>query len=296
MEFRELKYFLAIAREESISKAAELLNTTQPNLSRQMHNLEDEIGRPLFVRGSRKISLTEAGILLRRRAQELVDLSDKTVTELTADREVIRGDINIGCGESDAVRLVAKAIKRTHDIYKEIKFNLFSGDAITVTERLDSGVIDFGVLINYDDMSKYDYIRLPLTDVWGILMQKTSPLSDRKHVKATDLRDVPLICSQQVIKNRNHIVTDWFDQSDVSPHVVATYNLIYNASLLVKEGIGYAITLDRLLQTGGDSDLCFRPLFPRLESHLDIAWKKYQVFPRAAEIFLENLRACLAAL
>lgn len=294
MEIRVLRYFLAVAREENISKAAEFVHTTQPNLSRQMQNLEKEIGKPLFLRGNRKIALTEAGTLLRKRAEEIIDLYDKTEADLAGCDGDISGDIHIGCGESHAMCLIAKAAKRTQELFPKIKFHFFSGDAGVVTERLDKGLFDFGVLINYDDLSRYDYIRLPMTDVWGILMRKDCPLAQKTAVTVEDLRGRPIIFSRQAAENRGHILTNWFQQIEVAPNIVATYNLIYNASLLVKEGLGVAVGLDRLINTSGDSELCFRPLSPRLESHLDIAWKKYQVFPRAAEIFIANLREILS--
>ncbi len=293
MEIRVLRYFLAVAREENISKAAEFVHTTQPNLSRQMQNLEEEIGKPLFVRGNRKIALTEAGALLRKRAEEIIDLYDKTEADLAGDDEEICGDIHIGCGESYAMRLIAKAAKHTQEMYPKIKFHFFSGDAGVVTERLDKGLFDFGVLINYDDLARYDYIRFPLTDVWGVLMRKDCPLADKSAVTVEDLRGFPIIFPQQAAANRGHLLANWFQQIEVEPDIVVTYNLIYNASLLVEEGLGVAVGLDRLINTSGDSELCFRPLSPRLESHLDIAWKKYQVFPRAAEIFIANLRKIL---
>lgn len=293
MELRDLKYFLAVAREENISKAAERVHTSQPNLSRRMQSLEDEIGKPLFARGSRKITLTDTGALLRKRAEEIVELYEKTQAELTDDGGEMSGDVSIGCGESYAMRLIAQAAKATRERYPEIKFHLFSGDAQSVTERLDKGLIDFGVLIDYDDMAKYDYIRLPLRDLWGVVVAKDDPLADKRSVTPADLRGVPLILSRQIVGNKRHAVANWFEQGGVQPQIAATYNLIYNASLMVREGAGCAIGLDKLLETDGEGTLCFRPLSPRLESHLDIAWKKYQVFPRCAEVFLENLRKLL---
>lgn len=293
MELRVLKYFLAVAREENISKAAEFVHTTQPNLSRQMQSLEDEIGQPLFIRGSRKITLTAAGILLRKRAEEIVSLAAKTAEELTPSDDNIGGTVAIGCGESHVMRIIAGVCRTLSREWPEIKFQFFSGDALTVTEKLDNGLLDFGVLINYDDFSKYDYIRLPLTDTWGVLLRKDDPLADLKIVTAQDLSGRKLIYPHQPQQERQHPVNNWFEQAGVTPDIAATYNLIYNASLLVEAGLGPAVGLDRLLTTDGDSPFCFRPFSPRLESHLDIAWKKYQVRPRASEIFLDELKKSL---
>ena len=293
MELRELKYFLAVAREENITKAAELVNTTQPNLSRQMQKLEEEIGKPLFVRGSRRVTLTETGILLRKRAEEIVHLCEKTECELTCKAGEISGEVSIGCGESYAVRLIAKAAKRTKELCPRIDFNIFSGDGGIVCERLESGLLDFGVLIDYADLSRYDYLRLPLKDTWGVLMKKDCALARKNAVTADALRSVPLLFSQQVLNNRQHVAMNWFSQREITPNVAARYNLIYNASLLVEEGLGYALGLDKIINTSGDSNLTFRPLYPRVESHLDVVWKKYRTFSGAAEIFLEQLKKFL---
>lgn len=288
MELRELKYFLAVAKEESISKAAEALFITQPNLSRQMQNLEKETGQQLFIRGTRKITLTEAGRLLRKRAEEIIELYNKTERELSAPVTDASGDIYIGGGESYVMGLIAKAAHDVQSEYKSVKFHLFSGDSATVSERLDKGLIDFGIFIEPFDLSKYESLRLPLTDTWGVLMRNDSPLAEKDFITPEDLWDKPIIRSRQSIgKNK---MSEWFGKSDEELNIVATGNLLYNMSLLVTEGIGYAISLDKIIRTDGKSNLIFRPLSPKLESHLDIAWKKHQVFPKCAEIFLSRLR------
>ena len=291
MELRELKYFLAVVKEESISKAAESLYVTQPILSRQMQNLEKEIGQQLFIRGSRKITLTETGQLLRKRAEEIIELYNKTEKDLSSPITDISGDIYIGGGESHVMSLIAKTAKTMQQQYPKVHFHLFSGDMIAVSEKLDKGLIDFGIFIEPADLSKYDYIRLPLKDTWGALMRKDSPLAQKQYVTPEDLWDKPLIRSKHSLGKS--IISDWFRKSASELNIVATYNLLYNASILVEEGVGYAIGLDRLINTSGDSNLCFRPLYPKLESHLDIAWKKYQVFPKCAEIFLNCLQEIL---
>lgn len=288
MELRELKYFLAVTREQSISKAAEALFITQPNLSRQMQNLEKEIGHQLFIRGTKKITLTEAGQLLRKRAEEIIELYHRTESELNKPITDISGDIYIGGGESYVMGLIAKAAHSVQSDYPNVKFHIFSGDSSTVSERLDKGLIDFGIFIEPYDLSKYDYLRLPLHDTWGVIMRKDSPLAEKEYITPEDLWDKPLIRSEQSL-GRN-IVTDWFRKGFDELNVVATYNLLYNASLLVEQGLGYAVGLDKIINTSGNSDLCFRPLYPELISHLDIAWKKYRVFPKCTEIFLKRLQ------
>lgn len=287
MELRELKYFLAIAREESISKAADFLYITQPSLSRQMQNLEKEIGKQLFVRGSKKITLTETGMLLRKRAEEMLALYEKTQSEILAPSESISGDIYIGGGESYVLSVIAKTAKILQQDNPNIKFHLFSGDTADVSDKLDKGLLDFGILVEPADLSKYEYLRLPQKDTWGVLMRKDSPLAMKEFIAPEDLYNVPIIRSGQTMKKNE--LFDWFKKDANSMNVVATYNLIYNASLLVKEGLGYAVGLDRLINTTGDSELCFRPLKPKIETSLAVAWKKYQVFSKAAEKFLELL-------
>ena len=287
MEFRVLRYFLAVAREESVSRAAEFLHITQPNLSRQIQNLEEEIGQQLFVRGSRKLVLTEAGILLRKRAEEILELYEKTEAELNAPSGQISGDVRIGGGESYAVQLIARVAKEIQSEHPNVKFHFYSGDTHDVTERLDKGLIDFGLLIEPADLSRYAYLRLPLTDVWGVLMRKDSPLAKKPCVHPEDLWDKPLIRSRHTMGSNG--ISGWFGRDAEQLNIVATYNLIYNASLMVAEGMGYAVGLDKLINTGGDSCLCFRPFEPRLESNLDIAWKKHQLFSKAGELFLHRL-------
>ena len=291
MELRELKYFLAVAKEESISKAAESLFVTQPNLSRQMQNLENEIGQQLFIRGSRKITLTEVGKLLYKRAEEIVELYNKTQNELNSPITDISGDIYIGGGESHAMSIIAKVAHKVQTQYPNVKYHLFSGDSATISERLDKGLIDFGIFIEPFDLSKYDYLRLPLTDTWGVLMRKDSPLADKDYITPEDLWDKPIIRSRQSLGK--NIISEWFRKNDEELNIVATGNLLFNMSLLVEEGLGYAVCLDKIIKTDGNGNLCFRPLYPQLQSHLDIAWKKHQVFPRCAEIFLQTLKESL---
>ncbi len=291
MEIRELKYFLAVAREESISKAAKVLFVTQPNLSRQMQNLESEIGAKLFIRGNRRVTLTETGRLLKKRAEEIVDLYNKTQAEIKMPQDEIEGDITIGSGESYALSSVIKVVKNMQDEYPKVKFNLCSGDSGIISEKLDNGLIDFGVFIEPFDVTKYDYLRLPLQDTWGVIMRKDSPLAKKDKITPEDLWDLPLIRSRQSLgKNK---ITEWFKKSEDELNIVATYNLLYNASIMVREGIGYAVTLDKIINITDSSDLVFKPLYPELKSYLNIAWKKYSLLPKCAEIFLEKLKVKL---
>lgn len=289
MELRELKYFLAIAREESISKAAEFLFIAQPSLSRQMQNLEREIGKPLFIRGGKKITLTETGVLLRKRAEEILSLYEKTEHELVSSEENVGGTVYIGSGESYAVEIIAKAAKDLQNDHPNIKFDFFSGNSATVSDMLDKGLIDFGILVKPTDLSKFDYMLLPQTDVWGVLMRKDSPLAEKEYVVPEDLYNVPLIVSKQ--STQKNEISEWYKKDLQNLNVVATYNLLYNASLLVKSGLGYAVGLDKIINTTGDSELTFRPLRPKLETSLAFAWKRYQIFSKPAELFLNRLKS-----
>ncbi|WP_257347439.1 LysR family transcriptional regulator [Pseudalkalibacillus decolorationis] len=293
MEFRVLRYFLTVAREGSITRAADFLHVTQPTLSRQLKDLEQELGEKLFIRRSHSIVLTDEGMLLRKRAEEIVDMVDKVEAEFSSKEETISGDIYIGGGETDAMKQVARVVKDLQSSYPNIRYHLYSGNEEDVTERLDKGLLDFVILIQPADLSKYNYIKIPAKDVWGIVMRKDSPLALKNTIQAVDLLNVPLICSRQAMKqtcSKNEFA-DWFGEDFDKLNVVTTYNLAYNAAIMVEEGIGYAITLDKIVNTSSDSNLCFRPLEPRLESDLNIVWKKHQAFSAAAEMFLKEIQA-----
>lgn len=292
MEIRVLKYFLAIAKEGSITKAADSLYLTQPTLTRQIQNLEQELGQKLFVRGKYRVSLTPEGLIFKKRAEEIIDLVEKTCAEFASTNEVIKGDIYIGCGETDSMKYIAVVMKELQNEYPEIKFHIYSGNAEDVTEKLDKGLLDFGVLIQPIDLSKYDYLTLPKKDVWGVIMRKDSPLAAKKVITLKDLLNVPIIASRQMSKkySKESGFLDWFGKEFNNLNIAATYNLLYNAAIMVDPGIGYAVSLDKLANTSEQSSLCFRPLSPKLESGLDIVWKKNQVFSPAAQLFLTKLK------
>ena len=291
MELRVLQYFLAVAREQNISAAAQSLHLTQPTLSRQLRELEEELGKQLMLRGSRKITLTEDGMLLRKRAQEILELVDRTEKEVMHTDDTVSGDIYIGTGETDGVRQIARVAHQLQDSCPGVRFHIVSGDAVDVCEELDKGLLDFGVLLGDMDKTRYHYMELPMRDIWGVLMRRDSPLARQDTVSPRDLWDKPLILSRQM-DNKSGLYR-WLRKEQAELHTVATYNLIYNASLMVDEGMGYAFTLDKLVNTTG-SDLCFRPLKPRMELGMYLVWKKSQRFSRAAELFLERVQEQLA--
>ena len=292
MEIRVLRYSLAIAREGSITNAANFLHVTQPTLSRQIRDLEEELGQKLFTRSSHHMTLTAEGIILRKRAEEIVSMVDKTEAEFNSMENVVSGDIYIGGGETDAMKLVAQIACELRMNYPGIHYHLYSGNSEDVTERLDKGLLDFGILIQPADISKYDYVNIPAKDTWGVAMRRDSPLAVKEVIRKEDLLNVPLICSRQVIsgERRGNEFAEWFGEDFEKLDIVTTFNLVYNAAIMVEAGVGYAVTIDKIANTTGNSNLCFRPLEPRLDSGLDIIWKKYQVFSSAAELFLNKLR------
>lgn len=291
MELRVLRYFLAVARESSITGAANYLHLTQPTLSRQLQDLEKELGQKLLIRGKSHVTLTPEGVMLRKRAQEIVEMVEKTESELKSMNDIVGGDIYIGCGETESMKYIAEVMKELREEYPDIKFHIYSGNAEDVTEKLDKGLFDFGVLIQPIDLSKYDNITIPQKDVWGVIMKKDSPLAEKSFITLEDIVDKPIIASRQMSKKYScdSGFLDWFGKSFETLNIVATYNLVYNAAIMVNVGMGYAVTLDKLVDATNNSDICFRPLSPKLESKLDIVWKKNQVFSPASKIFLEKL-------
>ena len=297
MELRVLRYFLAAIREGSILRAARFLHITQPTLSRQLQDLEEELGQKLLIRTNRSVALTAEGKLLRRRAEDIMEIVRKTEAEFRSMGENIRGDVYIGSGETEAMKLIARIIRELREEYPGIRYHIYSGKTEEVEERVDKGILDFGILIQPINISKYDCINLPLKDVWGVIMRKDSPLAAKESISFRDLQGLPLICSRQnpQSKTGKSGYPEWFGRLFDKLNVVETYNLIYNAAQLVEEGIGYAIGLDRTIDTMEHSVLCFRPLSPKVESGLNIVWKKYQVFSTAAEIFLDRIQKDFSA-
>ena len=291
MELRVLQYFLAVTREQSISKAAESLHLSQPTLSRQLRELEEELGKQLLIRGNRHITLTEEGMILRKRAEEITELVKKAEDEITLSDDMIAGDITIGAGETDGVRLLAKAAQSLQEEYPLIHFHIISGDRVSVSEYLDRGLIDFGLLFGKIDTSKYECISMPHKDIWGVLMRRDSPLAAKETIAPEDLWDKPLIVSRQTLQSSE--LPALLNCEREKLNVVATYNLMYNGSLMADEGMGYVIGLDKIINTSGSSNLCFKPLDPKAEAGTSLIWKKYQVLTKAAEKFLQKLREIL---
>lgn len=292
MEIQILRNFLAVAREGNITNAANHIHIAQPSLSRQIKNLEKELGQQLFIRGSHSVSLTPEGMILRKRAEDVIAMVDKIEDEFYTMGDSVSGDIHIGAGETYIFRYIVDILKDLQKDYPNIHYHLYSGNAAEVTERLDKGLLDFGLLMQPADITKYDYFNLPEKDVWGVVMRRDSPLAEKETILCRDLEGLPLICSRRSIQTmEKNTFIEWFDGKLEQMNIIATFSLVYNAALMVQQGLGYMITVDNLVNTAVNPDLCFRPLSPKLEAGLTIVWKKYQYFSSAADLFLERLRS-----
>lgn len=287
MELRTLRYFLAVAREENMTRAAELLHVTQPTLSKQLKALEDELGKKLFLRHSFSIQLTEEGILLRKRAEDLVKMADKITAEFLTLDDVLGGDVYFGLAESYQIRYLAAAIRTFKGTCPGLHYHITSGDTEQVTEKLDKGIIDFAVLAQEPNTAKYHYLPFPEADVWGVVMPQDCPLAKKQAIRVEDLIGLPLFCSEQ---GWNHDIPKWGGSKMDGLHLEGSFRLSYNGSIFVKEGLGYLLTFEHLIDTGKDSGLTFRLLTPRLETKMYLIWKKHQVFTPIAERLLENLK------
>jgi len=281
-----LKYFLAVAREENITRAAEVLHIAQPSLSKQLMELEKKLGKKLLIRGKRKIKLTEDGILLQKRAEEILALVEKTEREISSDSEPVSGEVSIGGSHSE---VVIRAVSRLYSRFPNIRFHFYSGDAVDVKEKLDNGILDFGILIEPVDITKYEHISFPEKDRWGFLMRKDFPLASKERIHPQDIEGVPIIIPKRLELQRE--VSLWSGKELDELNVIATYNVFFhNPTLLVKNRLGCAFILEHLVDANENSELCFRPICPSAEIQLGIVWKRYQVFSKASEKFLEVLK------
>ncbi len=287
IETRLLQYFLAAARELNITRAAESLYIAQPTLSRQLMELEQQLGKQLFIRGKRKLTLTEEGEFLRGRAQEILDLIDITEAAFRTEETNLSGHITIGCGETIAMDKITNILADFHHKYPDVKFHTYSGDADSILDRLDKGLVDIGLLLGPIRQEKYDYLNLHQKDVFGLLMPEDCKLACQESINIDQLKSLPMILAEQTFSGHQEL--EWFGADYSVMNVVATYSLIYNATFLVERGIGYALCLDKLVNTQG-RNLTFRPIVPELSVDLYIVTKKYQTFSPAAKIFLQMVQ------
>lgn len=291
MEIRILRYFVEIARAGNMTRAAETLHVSQPTLSKQIKELEGELGKKLFRRGSSSVSLTSEGMLLRKRAEDILDMVDKTIDEFSALDDITGGEVRIGCAESHQIKYLARAIKAFKERYPLFRYHLVSGNTEQVTERLDKGLFDFAVIVEPPDLSKYNYLEVPEANTWGVVMRIDDPLAAKACIRVEDLTGVQLICSEQAMRED---IPRWCgEKADELLHFGST-NLFYNGSVLVREGLGCMLTFEHLADTGEESGLCFRPLEPPLETGMYVILRKYQVFTPIAQRLLERMKDDLA--
>lgn len=291
MEIRVLRYFLTVVREESITKASEVLHITQPTLSRQLSQLEEEIGVKLFHRGSRKISLTNEGVLLRRRAEEILQLVDKTEKELIWQDEQMEGKISIGCGEIASVQLLPDLIQTFRAKYPRVSFDIFTATADLLKEQMDKGLIDIGLLLEPIDMEKYDFIRLNLKEKWVVLMQPNDPLAQKEFITPKDLAFLPLILPRRM--NVQSELASWFGNYYKNLNVIFTSNLSTNGAVMVSNGLAYSLVVEGSIPFWDHSKITYRPLSPSLTATSVLAWKRNQPFSAPATKFIDHIKCFL---
>ncbi len=287
MEIRILRYFLAVAREENMTKAAERLHISQPSLSKEMKKLEDELGHKLFIRTNKSTCLNDEGMLLRKRAEDILAMVDKTEEEFSQLDSIVGGEIHIGCAESYLIKHLARNIKSFKEQYPHFTFHIFSGDTEPVVERLDRGLLDLAVIVEPPNLSKYNYLSIPGCDKWGVVMRRECELAKNDRIAFEDLYGLPLFCSEQSIKVD---FPRWCGENMDKLNFAGTFNLSFNGSIFVKEGLGYLLTFEHLINTSEESGLCFRPITPTLETNMYIIWKKYQVFSPIVDLFVKKLK------
>lgn len=291
MEIRILRYFLSVAEEENMTRAAEALHTTQSNLSRQLAQLENDVGKKLFVRGSRKITLTEEGMFLRKRAEEIIELSERTENELRLYNQAVSGVVHIGAIETCYMRKMASCFSSLREEHPQIRFDLFSGSIAEISDGLNKGLLDFGLVVAPIDMQKFDYLKLQQSDTFGLLIRKDSPLAKQKSISPKDIGNTPVWVAHQQLEG--NVLSSWLKRDVSTLNIASTFNLITTPAMMVEEGYGVAFTFDKLVRTTKEGNLCFRPLEPKIEADLYLIWKKYQMFPKPAELFLEKVQETL---
>ena len=288
MEIRTLRYFLAVAREENMTRAAEFLHVTQPTLSKALKALEDELGKKLFVRRSFSIRLTEEGVLLRNRAEDLISMADKIEQEFISLDDVSGGELYLGLAESYQIRYLARVIRDFKTRCPQLHYHITSGDTEQIADKLDKGLLDFLVLAELPDSRKYESLAFPEKDVWGLVSPEDDALAEKDVIRAQDLKGLPLFCSEQAW---NGEIKTWAGSAYPEMKLEGSFRLSYNGSVFAREGLGYLLTFRHLIDTSKESGLVFRPLYPALETTLYIAWNRYQTFTPIAERFLGQLKS-----
>ena len=290
MELRVLRYFLAVAQKRNITKAAQELLISQPTLSKQLADLEDELGVQLFIRGHRQITLTDEGEYLQTRAREITQLAEQTALNIKG-QEVISGTISIGAGESIAMERIMRVLSEIIKDYSDVKVCLISGNADEIETALQHGSIDFAVLMANRSLDNYHHLQIPESDRWGLVMRKDDSLANKAEISPEDLADLPLLMSEQAIEE--HRFQSWWGNLDRKMNIIGTYSLVFNAQLMVAQGSAYLVTFDHLINNANNSQLTFRPLAPALIETTNVIWKKNVTQSKAAQLFIKRLMASL---
>ena len=288
VELRVLHYFLTVAKVGNITRAAEALHITQPTLSRQLMELEEELGIQLLDRGKRQVTLTDAGILLQQRAKQILALTEKTERDLENLTDMVGGGIAIGCVETNASWLLPKALKAFFERYPMVQYELYSADGDDIREKLDRSMLDIAILVEPVEVAKYDFFRLPYTDIWGVLMRLDDPLAERQTVQIQDLTDQPLILPRRLLVQSE--LESWLGMNQTDVRILGTNNLLNNAALLVKAGLARVITLDGAVRIQSNPETRFVPLMPQHVSGHVMAWRKNQILSSAASKFIEFVK------
>ena len=291
MEIRVLKYFLMVSREENITKAANLLHITQPTLSRQLRQLEEELDVKLFDRGTHNVTLTEEGMLLKRRAQEIVSLAEKTKQEFNKEKDNLTGEIAIGCGEIHGMNILSEIMASFHEKYPLVTYEIYSGNADIIKGKIENGTLDIGLLIEPVDISKYEFVRIPIKEEFGLFVRKDSPLTSKEYITPEDLLNLPIISPKRYLVQNE--ISSWFGDYAEEINIISTYNLMYNATIMVEKNLGVLIGIKLDVKY---KDLSFIPLKPKIELGSVLAWKKSQRFSPVIKEFIEHTKKCLRSI
>lgn len=293
MDLRVLNYFLTIAKEGNITRAADLLHITQPTLSRQLKDMEDELGVSLFIRGNRQITLTDAGMLFQQRAGELVTLLEKTQRDLADQRNMVGGTISIGCVETTASKMLPQVLSAFAAQHPMVQYDLYSANGDDIKEKLDRGEIDLGVLLEPVEAAKYDYFRLPIQDIWGIVIRRDDPAAKQGFIPLEDVSKLPLILPRREIVQDE--IASWFGVDRSRLNIFATHNLLTNATLLAEAGLGYPVCVQGAYTIRETEKVCFVPIVPERTTGHVLAWKKNRIFTTATSLFIEHIKNTIKA-
>lgn len=288
MDSRLLKYFLAVATESNITKAAERIHITQPTLSRQLVQLEEEVGAQLLIRGKRNVTLTEAGILFKKRAEEIIELIEKTEKELKEQNLLINGEISIGAGEMKSTEIFPSIFKNFKERFQNVHYNFYTGNAEQIKEKIEQGLLDFGLLLEPTNIDNFEYIRLNIKEEWGVIMPPDDVLIEKPFITPKDLIGKSIILTKR--KEVKSLIENWFDKYLEDVSIFATHNMTTNAAILVEQKLGYAFVLKGSIYFYDKNKIVYKPLYPQVVTNAVLVWKKHQIFSQSSKKFLEYIK------